>query len=74
MLKVGVKEALNCSRLLPVTRHHKDLKLSSKRSVESHTLIALWGEFRPTLENFVTQNATTIRRNEGCLHSPRGEI
>lgn len=38
MLTIGVKKALDCSRLLSVTKHHQDLKfVISCWSVESHT-------------------------------------
>lgn len=48
LLKVGVKKALNCSRLLSITRHHQDLEfLIFQWSVESHNIIAPWKEFGP---------------------------
>lgn len=38
MLTVGVKKALNCSRIRLVTRVHEDLEfLVSRWSLESHT-------------------------------------
>lgn len=53
MMKVGA------SRLLSLTRHHHDLEfLVSCWSVESHTFIALWGEFGPTLEDVM--NLSTL--------------
>lgn len=39
------------SSLLSVTMYHQDLEiLMSRWSVESHTFITAWVEFRPTLE------------------------
>lgn len=40
IMKVGVKRALGCSRLLPVTKHHQDLEfLISCWSVKSLTFV-----------------------------------
>lgn len=69
MTTVGVKKALNCSRLLSIIRKHSDLEfLISSWSVESHTFDAAWGERGPTLEDMAAHNAANIQGKEchGC--------
>lgn len=61
MLKVRVNEALDCSRILSVTRSHQDLEcLISRWCVEIHLLVAAWGEFGSTLESVMNLTALTL--------------
>lgn len=46
MLVVGVKKALDCSRIHSIIRGNEDLELLVSRwSVESHTIITAWWDF-----------------------------
>lgn len=50
----GIKKALNMSKSLVISRCPEDLGLLlSLWSSESHTYIAVWGEFFPTLEDVI---------------------
>lgn len=52
MLPVRIKKLLECSRIHSVKWAHNDLEfLVSRWSVESHTPVSAWGEFRATLED-----------------------
>lgn len=53
----GIGKALNLSKNLSINRSPLDLEFQdgavSRWSVESHTFVTAWGEFCPSLEDFV---------------------
>lgn len=54
IISAGIGKALNLSKSLVVNRSPLDLEfLISRWSTESHTFVAAWGEFGPTLEDVV---------------------
>lgn len=60
-----VKEALDCLTIHVVTRDHQDPKfLVSLWSVDSHTLLAAYGKFGPTLEDVLNLTVLLIRGNQ----------
>lgn len=49
---VDVRKALGISMSLPMTRSYADLKLLISRwSMETHTSLAVWGEFHPNTKD-----------------------
>lgn len=54
IVSAGIGKALNLSKTLVINRSPLDLEFFISRwSVESHTFVAAWGEFGPTLEDVV---------------------
>lgn len=57
----GWSKTLTCSRFLSLTRHHQDLEIPVLRwNTESHTFVAVWGEFTPTLEDLARQTMLSL--------------
>lgn len=54
MAKAGTKTTLECSKSLCIIRNHGDLELLISRwNTQTHTFMAAWGEFVPSLEDVV---------------------
>lgn len=60
-MKVGVKKTLTLAHTISINRRHGDLEfLISRWSTESHTSLAAWGEFGPTLEDALLDNVASV--------------
>lgn len=65
--EAGMRKALDISTFMSVIWSHTALELFISRwSVETHTFIAAWREFAPTVENVVVKFLLLLFRNHGA--------
>lgn len=70
MLSVGIKKALECSRVHSITSARGDLEfLVSRWSVESHTFVTMWADSRPTLKDVLNIMALLLNRETNAMGS-----